>query len=102
MKRVRQRIREVTPKNRCHADLRNVIGELNPILRGWGQYFRTGNAAVKFNRVDDYVCKRLKALRVKRMGRHLKAGETPRWTKENFHGFGLFQLGGTIQYPEAA
>ena len=33
------------PPTRCHADLRAVIAELNPVLRGWGQYFRTGNAA---------------------------------------------------------
>ena len=29
-------------------DIRDVIADLNPILRGWGNYFRTGNAAEKF------------------------------------------------------
>ena len=38
----------------------SVIAELNPVLRGWGNYFRTGNAAEKFNQVDDYVWRRLK------------------------------------------
>lgn len=102
MKRVRQRIKEVTPKHRCHADMRDIIGELNPILRGWGEYFRTGNAAGKFNRIDSYVWRRLIALRIKRKGRHLKAGEVKRWTNEYFQGLGLLRLGGTIQYPEAA
>ena len=32
-----------------------MIVELNPILRGWGNYFRTGNAAVKFIQIDRYV-----------------------------------------------
>ena len=36
-------------------DIREVIADLNPILRGWGNYFRTGNAAVKFNQIDSYV-----------------------------------------------
>ena len=45
MKRVRQRVKELTPRSRCHADLRAVIADLNPVLRGWGDYFRTGNAA---------------------------------------------------------
>ena len=36
MKRVRQRVKELTPRSRCHADLRVVIDELNPVLRGWG------------------------------------------------------------------
>ena len=50
-----------------------MIAELNPVLRGWGQYFRTGNAAVKFNQIDTYVVRRLKRLRIKRKGRHLRA-----------------------------
>ena len=29
-------------------DVREVIADLNPVLRGWGNYFRTGNAADKF------------------------------------------------------
>ncbi len=39
----------------CHRDLRETIAQLNPVLRGWGAYFRTGNAAIKFGQVDDYV-----------------------------------------------
>ena len=55
MKRVRQRVKELTPRSRCHADLRDVIADLNPVLRGWGNYFRTGNAAQRFNQLDSYV-----------------------------------------------
>ena len=39
----------------CHRDLRETLAQLNPVLRGWGGYFRTGNAAIKFGQVDDYV-----------------------------------------------
>jgi hypothetical protein len=45
MQRIRQRVKELTPRSRCHADIRNVIADLNPLLRGWGNYFRIGNAA---------------------------------------------------------
>jgi RNA-directed DNA polymerase len=45
MQRIRQRVKELTPGSRCHADLRDIIADLNPVLRGWGNYFRTGNAA---------------------------------------------------------
>ena len=41
------------------SDIREVIRELNPVLRGWGGYFRTGNASGKFNEVDSYVHQRL-------------------------------------------
>jgi RNA-directed DNA polymerase len=47
---------------------------INPILRGWGNYFRTGNAARKFNQLDRYVVWRLKRLLIKRYGRNLHAG----------------------------
>jgi len=103
MTRVKQRVKGMTPRSRCHGDLREVIAQLNPVLRGWGQYFRTGNAAAKFNQLDSYVWQRLKALRVKRGGSKLRAGETARWTRDYFvEGLGLHRLRGTVCYPEAA
>jgi group II intron reverse transcriptase/maturase len=99
MKRIRSRVRELTPRSRCHADLRDVISQLNPVLRGWGNYFRTGNAAKKFVEVDRYVWRRLVRLRIARKGRHLKPGEVRRWTSESFWNLGLHKLMGTIRYP---
>ncbi len=62
MNRVRERVRELTPRRRCHQDVRSVIAELNPVVRGWGQYFDSGNAANKFIDVDEYVVKRLRSV----------------------------------------
>ncbi len=100
MQKIRDKVRRLTPRGRCHADLRDVIVELNPVLRGWANYFRTGNAAARFNQLDTFVWQRLRALRVKRKGRHLKAGEADRWTRESFHDLGLIRLRGTVKYPE--
>lgn len=103
MKRVRQRVKEMTGRNRnVVKDVRVIIRDINPVLRGWGNYFRTGNAAAKFNQVDSYVWRRLKHFMVKRKGRNLRAGEAPRWTADFFHGHGLHRLRGTVKYPEAA
>ena len=102
MVRVRQRVKEFTPKSRCHADLRQVIADINPVLRGWGNYYRTGNAAQKFVSVDDYVVGRLRTLCVARKGRNLRAGETAGWTREYFEHLGLHRLRGRICYPERA
>lgn len=102
MVRVRQRVREITPRTRCHADLRTIIEALNPVLRGWGQYFRTGNAARQFISVDDFVVRRLRALRIARKGRHLRSHEAPAWTREYFEHLGLHRLRGRICYPERA
>ena len=60
MKRLREKIQARTGRNRAGADIREVIADLNPLLRGWGNYFRTGNAADKFRQVDDYVVWRLR------------------------------------------
>ena len=102
MKRVRERVRQLTPRGRCHADVRGIITELNPILRGWGQYFRSGNASSQFNMVDSYVVRRLHKLRKQRKGRNLKAGEAQKWTREYFEALGLYRLRGTIRYPQRA
>jgi hypothetical protein len=99
MQRVRQRVKELTPKTRCHADIREVICDLNPVLRGWGSYFRTGNAARQFRALDAYVVRRLRTLRVTRKGRNLRPGEVERWTRESFEHLGLHRLRGTISYP---
>ena len=102
MKRIKQRVKVLTPRRRCHVDLREVIAELNPVLQGWGQYFRTGNAADKFSEVDKHVTARLKRLRRHRKGRHLKPREARRWNAGYFHSLGLHKLNGTVAYPRTA
>ena len=102
MTRLRTRVRELTTRSRCHEDLRGIIADLNPVLRGWGQYFRTGNAAVTFVQMDRYVAQRLHALLVKRAGSRLRARRTAVWNRPFFEALGLCRLRGTIQYPGAA
>jgi len=75
---------------------------LNLLLRGWGGYFRTGNAGDKFVEMDRYMAWRLKRLLIKKRGRNLHAGQAGRWTRAWFHDQGLQQLMGTIRYPKAA
>ena len=103
MKRVRQRVKELTGRNRNGAkDVRVLISDLNPVLRGWGNYFRTGNAADKFRQIDRYVVGRLRRFLVKRQGRNLRPGHVERWTEDWLNGLGLHRLRGTIRYPAAA
>jgi RNA-directed DNA polymerase len=103
MKRIRAKAKARTGRNRVGIkDIRVVIDELNPILRGWGNYFRTGNAADKFRQIDRYVAWRLRRLLIKRKGRNLRAGEAAAWTEDWLKGHGLHQLLGTIRYPGTA
>ena len=102
MKRLREKVHARTGRNRAGDDIRVVIADLNPLLRGWGNYFRTGNAAVKFVQADRYVVWRLRTLMVRKRGRNLHAGQADAWTEDWFNGHGLYRLRGTIRYPKAA
>jgi group II intron reverse transcriptase/maturase len=102
VKRVKQRVKELTPNAACHRDLRETIARINPVIRGWGRYFATGNASAKFNQVDSYVWMRLRKLMRRRKGRNLRAGEMGRWTRHAFHKHGLHKLLGTVRYPGRA
>lgn len=80
-----------------------MSGGINPVLRGWGNYFRTGNAAKKFNQIDSYVWTRLTRFLARRKGRSLRPKDVEAWTSDFFHHrHGLHRLRGTVQYPEAA
>jgi RNA-directed DNA polymerase len=102
MKRLREKVRDRTSRSRVGWDIRDVIADINPVLRGWGNYFRTGNAAIKFRQIDDYVAWRLRRLMVKKRGRNLHAGQVQQWNEDWFNGHGLHRLRGTIRYPKAA
>ena len=109
MKAVRTKVRQLTDRRRRAGmrDIREVIRDLNPVLRGWGNYFRTGNASDKFQQVDRYVCRRLRRLMQRRGGqRRDKAGcgYTERnWPPSRFADeHGLHRLLGTIRHPGGA
>ncbi|MGK2934620.1 MAG: group II intron reverse transcriptase/maturase [Gemmatimonadaceae bacterium] len=99
MTRVRARVRGLTARSRCHEDIRRVIADVNAVVRGWGQYFRTGNAATKFLQLDQYVEDRLRGLLLQRAGSRLRAGRAVEWRRPFFEALGLCRLRGTIQYP---
>jgi group II intron reverse transcriptase/maturase len=100
LQRVRQRVKERTGRHRNGVqDARELVHDLNPVLRGWGNYFRTGNAARQFVMLDRYVVDRLRGFMLKRKGRNLRPGEASRWTRDHFERLGLHRLRGTIQYP---
>jgi RNA-directed DNA polymerase len=101
-KRARARVKALTGRSQVGMELPVVIERLSLFLRGWGNYFRTGNAATKFRTLDRHVEWRLKRLLIKKRGRNLHAGQADRWTRAWFHDQGLHQLMGTIRYPKAA
>ena len=104
MKALRARIRELTARRRWAGmrDIREVIRVLNPVLRGWGNYFRTGNASLKFQQIDRHVHRRLVRLLASRGGWRRRPFHVREWPHRRFvEEHGLYQLLGTIRYPGA-
>jgi RNA-directed DNA polymerase len=102
MTRIRARVRELTDRRRWAGlrDIKEVIEVLNPVLRGWGNYFRTGNASWKFQQVDRYVNQRLVRLLPGVRDWRRRPFELRQWAPARFvEEFGLYRLVGTIRYP---
>ncbi len=102
MKRIRRRIHELTAASRSGAsDVKEIIRSLNPVLRGWGNYFRTGTASREFHHIDEYVYERLQRWLWRRGGQRTRF-RAERWPRERFYEMGLQQLRRTVCYPSQA
>lgn len=93
MRSIRDKVRDAIGKDHRHS-LEEKIKVVNPILRGWGQYFRASNAQQHFNKVDFYVYTKLvNFLRCK----HKRRGKGYREFPPSFlKKAGLYHLHGTI------
>jgi RNA-directed DNA polymerase len=97
MNSIRAKIRQRTPRRYVGLDLAVVVELLNPVLRGWGNYFRVGNSAQKFDRVDSYVHERLAILASNkhgRSGRNWASHYDGAWLRR----LGVYRLTGTVRY----
>lgn len=108
MNSVRAKVRALTDRRRRSGmrDVRTAIRDLNPVLRGWGNYFRTGNSSEKFRQIDRYVTMRIGRLMGK-LRRKRGQKKVPFHPKEWLHStlvevHGLHKLLGTVRYPGGA
>ena len=99
-KKLRDRVRELTSKRQSGKDVKQIIAELTPVLRGWGNYFRTGNADRAFNKMDAYVVQSLRRWQYRRGGQ--RSTKRPTFTWNQLYGMGLHRLMGTVKYPTQA
>lgn len=61
MDQVRQRT-----KRRIPLRTRELIEELNPLIRGWGEYYKKAHVRKLFNRLDRWIVRRIRSHRFKR------------------------------------
>jgi len=102
MQRLRERVHELTAvSGNTACDVMDLITALNPVLRGWGKYFATGNADEKFNHIDSYVHQRVKRWLWRRGGQRRRSRAWC-WPSDRLHAMGLYRLQGTVRYPSQA
>ncbi|MCC6739946.1 MAG: group II intron reverse transcriptase/maturase [Planctomycetia bacterium] len=102
MTHIRTRLHELTAvRGNPACDLRAHIDRINPVLRGWGNYFRTGNADHHFNQIDDYTHCRLTQW-VRRRARQRNAFRQADWPHSCFDSMGLHRLRGIVRFPTQA
>ncbi len=97
MLRARSRIREMTGRNRRHLSTRLLVEDLNQFLRGWRQYYRYGNSARSFAKLDHYVTERMALLLSKRHGRRGR-GYGMKLIINSGNRVGLESLAGNVAY----
>jgi group II intron reverse transcriptase/maturase len=99
-KRLRDRVREITDSRNSGQDVKQIIAKLNPVLRGWGNYFRTGTSSREFHKMDEFVYLRLVRWYYRRGGQ--RPTKHAPWTSQQLHSMGLHRLRGTVRYPAQA
>ena len=100
MASIRAKVRERTAPSRVGLSLEYVVEDLNPVLRGWGAYFRQGNSSAEFGAIDSYVHERLARLASRKYGLH-GINWLDRFTWSWLQGLGVYRLTGTVRYPAA-
>lgn len=67
-KKIKEKVRKITNPARP-IKVTQVIEELNPVIRGWVNYFKIGNSTKKFGKIKLYVAKRVKKFMRRRRGK---------------------------------
>jgi RNA-directed DNA polymerase len=65
IERFKSRVRHITTR-RNPKKLEGLLDELNPVIRGWGNYFRRAHVRRLFHRLDGWIVRRIWSWRYKR------------------------------------
>ncbi len=91
--KLKDAIRERTGRMRSGA-MRDIARELNPVLRGWYNYFQHASA-ITFRTLDSFVRRRLRAIlrwRASRPGQGRTFKDHSQWPNAYFATLGLFTM----------
>src|SRR5712691_7028588 len=98
MHHARDRLHELTGRERLLHPVEEVVQDMNSFLRGWAAYFRYGNSATHFEQVSFQARRRLALFVAKRHQRSSRYG----WRRvihDSPDQMGLISLSGTVVAP---
>ena len=90
LEKFKERVRELTPRQ-THLTVREVIAQLNPVLRGWGNYFKHGHMRGRFDELDQWIRMRIRSTWLKRKA-HWGFLATSVLTNQRLEDLGLVSL----------
>jgi RNA-directed DNA polymerase len=100
MAAIRVKVRDRTQRRHASLPIAQVVANLNPVLRGWGNYYRYGNSSRQFKAIDSYVRRRLARLASTKHGRPGRSWTT-RYNYAWSQRLGVHWLTGTVRYGPA-
>ncbi len=95
MASIRGKIRDRTDRRYARLPLEWAVEDLNPVIRGWGNYFRYGNSGQKFDQIDAYVNERfaiLASVKHGLTGRNWVTRFNHQWVNQ----LGVYRLSGKV------
>jgi len=98
MRHARDRIRDLTGRERTGQPVEDVVQDINRFLRGWANYFRYGNSSPSFDAIMVHATRRLSLLVAKR---HQRASGYGWWAVayQSPDRMGLLNIAGTVVSP---
>jgi group II intron reverse transcriptase/maturase len=100
MQHARQRITEITARERLLLPVEEIVQDLNRFLAGWAGYFRYGNSAQCFDKISLHAVNRLSIFVANRHQRDRRFG----WwvvARQSPNRLGLIDLNGIVAPPRA-
>ena len=98
MEHARDRVRELTCRSRLLLPVEVIVEDVNRFLRGWAAYFRYGNSAKAFEKIEYHVWTRVASVIARRHKRSRGYGWSVLAYQSPDH-FGLISLSGTVVAP---
>ena len=99
MSAIRRKVKDIVgTRSDLSRSFNEVVWALNPVLRGWDQYFKVGNSSRQFAIVDEYVYWKLAIFRQRKHQWQCRWWRGPRFP-QLLRTVGLHRLTGTARYP---